>query len=255
MNICIITFQYPPMFNGGVGSATCRIAKNLAGVGLNIHVIAPGSLGIEEAITPSCEEGVTVHRTFPGLGNYYGDPMDLREIGTYIVKLHEKINFDLLHGVFLMPPGLVGAMVAKEIDRPLVVSIRGSDVELMRYVPVLSRTTGWVMEQASMVTSVASDLLEKAKQIASLQKYKVISNAFDADEFEPWPIREISVGQGWRFQLFVERFCRAKSRGGVIIGTAGIIRPAKGFPILLEAFKKLSEFCPEVYLLIVGGFC
>lgn len=254
MNICIITLEYPPMVHGGVGSATCRIAKNLAGVGLNMHVIAPGSLGIEETITPSCEDGVTVYRTFPALGNYYGDPMQLREIGRYVVKLHEKINFDLIHGMFLIPPGLVGAVVAKEIDRPLIVSIRGSDIELMRYIPMLSRTVGWVMEQASVVTSVTTDLMEKAKQIASLQKYKVISNAFDADEFDPWTIREIAVGQGWRFQLFVEKFLRAKSRERVIIGTVGIIRPVKGFPVLLEAFRKLVAFCPKAYLLIVGDF-
>ena len=135
MNICLITFKYPPMVSGGLGNAVYRITKNLSEEGCNIHVIAPGENKIGDLIGSMWEDGIEVHRTFPSLGYYSDNPAELREIGDYIINLHEKVHFDLIHSMFILPPGLVGAMVAKEIQRPLIASIRGSDVEVMRYSP------------------------------------------------------------------------------------------------------------------------
>ena len=242
------------MINGGVGSATHRLAKNLACAGLNIHIVAPGQNQVETSVIPTWEEGVTIHRTFPELGSPYGDPLPLSEIGEYIIKLHEKVGFDVVHGIFLVSAGLVGAIAAGEINRPLITSIRGSDIQTMRYSSALSGTIRWVLENASLVTSVTHDLMEKAKRIADIQASRVVPNAFDSKIFDPWPLREVVLNQRWQIRLFVEKFLRTKARGGSVVGTSGIFRHVKGFSALLEAFGELLNIDSDACLLLVGDF-
>lgn len=254
MKICMITFQYPPFFNGGVGSVVYRLARNLSKAGLAIHVVAPGQNQIENPIVPVMEDGVVVHRTYPGLGNYFGDPVQSGMIGDYIIGLHREIDFDALHCHFLIPPGLIGAVVSREIDRPFIASIHGSDVETMRYHPVLVGAVQRVLKQAHMVTSVTGDLMRKARHLTSISNCRVIPNAFESDVFDSRSLREIAENQSFQFQVSIETFYRLKRKCGLVVGTTGMIRPIKGFAFLLEAFKQLADQCPDALLLIVGDF-
>lgn len=90
MKICMVTFQYPPMVNGGVASAVHRIARNLVKAGEVVHVVCPGSLNVDTPISAVVEEDVIVHRTFPSLGNHFADPAQVRIVGEYIVDLHNQ---------------------------------------------------------------------------------------------------------------------------------------------------------------------
>ena len=252
MKVCMITFQYPPMFNGGVGSVACRLARNLAKQGVEVHVIAPGTNQMDDRLVPAFEDGTVVHRTFRALGSYYGDHTELGRIGDYVVSLHQEVEFDLVHALFLVPAGQLGAVVSGQIEVPLVASIHGSDVELMRYNPVLSGTLRWVLQQASVVTAVSSDLLEKAERLAKIRMGRMIPNAFDPHSFDRWALKEVTANQGWRLQVLVESFLRAKRRGGPVVGTAAVVRPAKGFAFLLESFHKLAGTFPNAHLLVVG---
>lgn len=253
MKVCIITEQYPPSI-GGLGSATHRIAKNLANYGLNIHVIAPGYQSIDVPITSVWEDGVVVHRTFPALFSFYGDPVELRDIGAYAVQLHKEVDFDLFHGMFLIPSGLVAATTAKEVERPFIASIRGSDLERMCYSPMVSSSMRWVLEQANFVTSVNHNLLEKAQKLTAIQNGCAIHNAFDPSVFNHSDILTIAKEMGWRSRMLVKNFLTAKSKGGPVIGTVGNIRHVKGFSFLLEAFKNIESIYPDAYLILVGDF-
>ena len=287
MKICMVTFQYPPMVNGGVASAVHRIARNLIKAGEVVHVVSPGSLNVDTSISAVVEEDVVVHRTFPSLGNHFADPAQVRIVGEYIVDLHNQVGFDLLHGVFLIPAGFLATIVSKQINLPTVVSIRGSDIELMRHTPALFGSLRWTLENAALTTSVNSMLLEKATQIAKIPEKRVILNAFDPSIFDQRPIDEIITdlqkrknATGMRLknvirqnraklkgrklrdaklksvtpQTFLKRLQIEKSKGSLIIGTSSILRIEKGFHILIESFERLLKVYPKAYLLVVGDF-
>ena len=272
MKICLITFQYPPMLNGGVGTAIHRISRNLSAVGEDIHVVAPGELDLEDRIVPVKEAGVTIHRTFPGLGNHFGSPDQLRLIGEYVTKLHDDVGFDLLHGVFLFPAGHLACILSKRLGIPAIVSIRGSDIELMRFNPAFFGTVRWVLENSQMTTSVATSLLDNARQIADIARSRVIQNAFDPEIFDHRPIGQALADAhraGKRGLLdrlipgrsmsltptdFLERLEKEKSKGKLIIGTSSIIRPQKGFPTLVDSFVGLLKRNPNLLLFVVGDF-
>ena len=253
MNICLITYQYPP-YPGGVGSAIYRIAKNLAKRDVNIHIIAPGQQQLTDKISPVTEDGVTVHRTFSILSDYHADPHHLQVLGDYIIKLHQKQNFDLVHAAFLMPPGFLGAIVATEIARPLIVSVRGSDWEVLRYSIQHAANLRWVLERASYVTSVSDDLMQKMRRMVRIKAGKVISNVFDASIFDARALSEVIKDRENRLQVLAETFLRMKSQGGTVIGAAGFLRPIKGFHILLQALERVVKIHPDTRLLVVGQF-
>ena len=251
MNICLITFQYPP-YPGGVGSAIYRIARNLAKKGVNIHIIAPGPHQLRDKISPVTEDGVIVHRTFSILSDHYADPHGLQVLGNYIIQLHRKHNFDLIHAAFLFPPGFLGAIIAAEVKRPLIVSVRGSDWEVLRYSIQHLANLRWVLEQAAYVTSVSSELMQKMRRMVRIKEGKFISNVFDASIFDDRPLIEITREHNNRLQVLTETFLRMKSQGGAVIGTAGFFRPIKGFHILLQAFGRIIKVYPDTRLLVVG---
>lgn len=246
MKICMIAHQYPPV-SGGVGVATQRIARNLARCGVSVHVIAPGPHRIGDAISVSHEDGVEVHRMYPALSHYYGEQWELQDIGTYVVQLHEKEHFDIIHGLFLSPSGLVAANVSAEIDRPFVASIRGNDWETMRYSPLLAASSRWVLERADLATSVSSALLEKAQKTVHIMHGKVIPNAFDSSLFDHRPLKEIGSQQ-------VRQFLKVKGIDRLVVGTVAMIRHKKGHRVLFEAFRVLLDKFSDAVLLMVGDY-
>ena len=189
------------------------------------------------------------------MGNHFGDPMHLRSIGNYVSRLHDREKFDIIHGVFLTPAGYLAVMLSTEINVPAIVSIRGSDIELHRYQPVLFGSVKWTLENASFVTSVAQTLLDSACSFVNIKEKKVIQNAVDLNLFDDRDIDEIvSARGGMRNLAFLKRLMGEKSKGKLIIGTASILRPQKGFSILIDAFENLQKRYPDSHLLVVGDF-
>ena len=153
-----------------------------------------------------------------------------------------------------MPPGFLGAIVATEIERPLIVSVRGSDWEVLRYSIQHLANLRWVLERADYVTSVSSELRQKMRRMVRIKEGKVISNVFDASIFDTRSLLEITGEQNNRLQVLTETFLRMKSAGDIVIGTAGFFRPIKGFHILLQAFERIVKVYPDTFLLVVGQF-
>lgn len=247
MNICLIASQYAPSIIGGVGSTCYRISKNLACLNVNVHVVIPGLPSSTRPITVSWEEGVTVHRAFRGIRR----ELELWKIGNYIRTLNQEVNFDLIHCLSLWPCGLVGALVSKEISKSFIINV-DSSIETMRYNPNLLGTMRWILEQASSVVTTNTSLLNDSLCFAKIQNGRRILNAFDASMFASRSLLEFAKELGGKSMLIAEKFRQAKLRGGPVIGTIGGMHPAKGFAILMEAFRDLVTVCPTAHLLLVG---
>ncbi len=254
MNVCMITYEFPPFGRGGVGSFTFRLARNLSTLGLNIHVIAPGPNRNISQVKPVEESGVTIHRTISEMSTSYRSYREKREVGNYIIRLNESEGFDLIHSIFALPTGQIGALVAGEVGVPLIVSLRGSDVESMRYSTERLPALKWVLEQACYVTSVNSDLLYKAQLIGNIENATVIHNALDPSLFANVSLVRLAVNQKRSDRKFIERFLALKTKEKIIIGTAGRLGHVKGTTYLFEAFAKLVKRYSHLHLLLVGEF-
>lgn len=231
------------------------MAKGAVQHGFKVHVIAPGAHQLGDSLQGIEEDGVTVHRTFDSLGVFYfGDPRTLNAVGDYVCQLNATHRFDVVHSMFLNPPGLVGALVAKEIGRPFITSIHGSDIELMRYVSHQFGALHWVLQQADLVTAGSSELLRRAMQITPLQKSRVILNAIDTSMFETRSLAVLAedVNTDATVRDTIHQFLKVSAQRGLVIGTAGAVRHVKGVTCLLTAFKAFHRLRPDAHLLLVG---
>ncbi len=253
MNICIVAFQYPPLFNGNVASMIYRISKGMANVGINIHVFTVGPHRIGMPMTSTWEEGIQVHRTFSPDSRGPGDPIFLKALGDYMSHVHQEVNFDLIHGFSLIPEGWLGARVARSCNLPFVISLCTDEDDLTCYNPVLTCEVRRILEQAVTVTSWTESTLENVGLVGNISDGRVVLSAFNPDLFSPWPLRECVADQTTPVRLFVERFLRAK-KGHLVIGASGIITPVTEFALLIEAFQELLRVHPKSYLLLLGDF-
>jgi glycosyltransferase involved in cell wall biosynthesis len=253
----MITFQYPgwpTVTGGGIAPVTHRLAKSLHANGDVVHVIAPGPHPAYKNYSPVIEGGITVHRTSGSLGMYPGELHEYQHIADYVARLHSEVGFDVLHGHFLIPPGFMAALLSRRLGIPAVASIHG-EMEFWQYDPVYFPTVKWVLESASVVTAPAESQIQAAVRIANMRSSRVIANAFDPEDYISGSISDLVwKKKNLRAQVFVQKLNRIKSKGSIVIGTSAILRPEKGFDVLLDAFGKLHEKYPQTHLLVIGDF-
>ncbi|MCJ8283082.1 MAG: glycosyltransferase family 4 protein, partial [Rivularia sp. ALOHA_DT_140] len=134
--ICITTIEFPPDV-GGVGESVYRIAKMLVNSGYEVHVavfrskqrlVSDGSRKRAGCET-SLQDNILVHRLNPAIRANVTELTDyLSDIYLQLKLLHQKYQYNLFHGFFMIETGYVTTMIAKENDLPVINSVRGADL-------------------------------------------------------------------------------------------------------------------------------
>lgn len=239
IKICFSTWEYPPD-KGGVGRSSARIVQYLVEEGYEVHVFVPkngfvppssdlqrGTVVSDQIPDPIQENGATIYRIAAGSSFLEG----AQAIYHVIKSIDNQVNFDLFHGFFL-PMAYPCILVAQRDRRPVIASIRGTDAvtfltnELMPYIQV-------VLQNATWVTSVSSDLLETVCALSDISAHSsFIPNSIDISEFENWELSKADC---------------------LTVGSVALFRPKKNIPLLLEAYSHLPLQCRDK-LLLVGEF-
>ena len=198
---------------GGVSKSAHRIVEYLSGAGYAVHVFAPGPRDPSQVTVPEVSE-VTVTRFRP-----HADPFELGRFAYRAVELADRRHpFDLFHG-FYMAMGFSCLAAAKRGGRPLLASIRGGDAVKWIDDPVRVPFIQAVLEQAAWVTSVSTDLLERASTVCSLDgRSSLILNAIVPRDGARWEANEANRG---------------------VVGTVGEFRESKGITDLIDAYSRV----------------
>jgi glycosyltransferase involved in cell wall biosynthesis len=215
--ICLSTVTYPPGA-GGVAVAAERLARLLATAGYEVHVLTllahPGARG---EVAPAHDGGVWVHRV---LHEEPFGPHGLFALRQFLQQLDDEVGFSLFHGFFLTAayPCLA---VARRGQRPLIASIRGSDVMTLLELPATRALILPVLRGATWITSVNHECLVRvAGQVPVGGRSSVIRSGVERPGAmtPPW-----SPGAG--------------NRG--VVGTVGELRKVKDIPLLIRAYATL----------------
>ncbi len=143
-------------------------------------------------------------------------------------------DFDVIDCHYLYPDGVAAARLGKALGKPVVVSCRGTDLNLIADLPAQKAQIEAAMDDIDQLITVSAALGERAEALGfDPARIHVLRNGVDDQVFRPVD------GATWRQ--------KASGAASVILSVGNLI-PAKGHDLVIRAVAEL----PDAHLLIAG---
>ncbi|MDO8706943.1 MAG: glycosyltransferase family 4 protein [Sulfuricaulis sp.] len=148
--------------------------------------------------------------------------------------LAEGYDFDLIDAHYFYPDGVAAVMLARHFGKPVVVTARGTDINLIPQYRWPRKLILWAASRATGIIAVSRALKQALVQMAvTEEKITVLRNGVDLQLFQP-------------MDRAAERHRLGLSRT-TLLSVGNLIR-SKGHDVAIEALVDL----PDVELLIIG---
>ena len=146
----------------------------------------------------------------------------------------EGYQSDLIDAHYYYPDGVAAALVGRWTGKPVVISARGTDINLIPRYPIARRMVRWAALQASRTIAVSSALRDALSALdVPAERIVVLRNGVDLARFRP---RDRDGARG-RYAL-----------AGPTLLSVGNLIELKGHRLVIEALAAL----PDWTLLIAG---
>ena len=170
----------------------------------------------------------------PKIGMTLGPFFLYRAALSLVERLHRERGFDLIDAHYFYPDGVAAAMLGRRLGIPVVITARGTDVNLIGEYRIPRRMIRWAGRQAAAVIAVSQSLKDKLASLGvEAGRIHVLRNGVDLELFNP---------EG-RDALRAELALR-----GPTLLSVGNLLAFKGHGIAIAALSLL----PEYELLIAG---
>ena len=250
MRALILSWEYPPLIEGGLARHVRKLAENLVAQDVEVHVLARGR---EESPAEEEMDGVTIHRV-----REPERPRDLGEFVTWIehmnsdmlaagVEVGDRHSFDVVHGHDWLVAN-AGDHLAKRFRCPLVVTIHATeygrhqgwvDKHPQSYIHGVER---WMANRAERVITCSAYMREHVADIYGLEEERisVIPNGIDPTELVP--VDDLDALR-----------CRFAKPDEQLVLLVGRLVYEKGFQLALEALPGLIERLGKVRFIVAGS--
>jgi glycosyltransferase involved in cell wall biosynthesis len=163
-------------------------------------------------------------------------------LGSYslVRRLRGAMDFDCIDAHYVYPDGCAAVLLGKAFNLPVIVTARGSDINLFPAFRSIRPQILWTLQRAMGVIGVSAALKDAMIALGiSQEEIEVIGNGVDLARFEPIDSKE------------------AKNRLGIpldarAIVSVGGLTPVKGFEFLIAALAAILPRYPRARLYIVG---
>ncbi len=250
MRVLLISWEYPPVIEGGLGRHVRKLSESLVRDGAEIHVLTRGGGGL-----PADDErhGVFVHRVrepeYPRdvdafVGWVAAMNADMRDLG---IELCERFDFDLVHSHDWLVAS-AAERLARRSGRPWLTTIHATE---------FGRHQGWVQTYPqSHIHGVERAMVRRADHVITCSRYMrshvakvfgvpaaritVIPNGIDPRDLEPVvddlaALRARYAGPDERLVLLVGRLVYEK-----------------GFHLALDALAPVIKRLGNVRFVVAG---
>ncbi len=154
-----------------------------------------------------------------------------REVGRLI---DEGYEFDAIDAHYFYPDGVAAVMLGKYFNKPVVITARGSDVNLLPEYPLPRRMILWAARNAAGIITVSQALKDRLVQLGvAPSAVTPLRNGVDLQRFAPLDREQI------RAELGIT---------GFTIMSVGNLIELKGHHLIIRALLSM----PDVLLLIAG---
>lgn len=155
-------------------------------------------------------------------------------------RLKKTFGFNLVDAHFAYPDGFAAGLLARWLDVPLSITLRGTEVSLGRFESRKKRLIQ-ALHAADQIFSVSQSLKDHAVGLGiEAEKIQVVSNGVDIQKF--YPLDKIEARKAYEIDPHAK----------VLISVGGLVS-RKGFHRVIEILPELIEKYPDLIYLIVGG--
>jgi glycogen(starch) synthase len=252
MRVLILSWEYPPLIEGGLARHVRKLSEALVERGVDVHVLTRGG---EESPREEVRAGVHIHRVL--------EPTRPRDLGEFVawvermnsdmlaagVELGDRFDFDLVHGHDWLVASACDHL-ARRFGSPLVSTIHATEH---------GRHQGWVDKHPqSYIHGVERWITNRSDRVIACSFYmrEQISDIFDVPEK-----RVVVIPNGIDPQDLPateqEELTRLRSEFAApdenLVLLIGRLVYEKGFQFALEAMPTLIERVPGTRFLVAGS--
>jgi glycogen(starch) synthase len=252
MRVLILSWEYPPLIEGGLARHVRKLSENLAELGVDVHVLTRGR---EESPSEELSDGVMLHRV--------REPRRPAELGEFItwvehmntdmlaagVELGDQQDFDVVHGHDWLV-AVAGDHLAKRFRAPLAITIHAT--EYGRHQGWVDKhpqshihgVENWVANRAEQVITCSAYMRDQVSDIFAIEEDRiaVIPNGIDPSDLYAAPDSEIEALRA--------RFAAPDEKLVLLVGR---LVYEKGFQVALEAMPRVIEEVGNVRFLVAGA--
>lgn len=143
--------------------------------------------------------------------------------------LDEGFDFDVIDAHYYYPDGVAAALLAKYFNKPLIITARGSDINLISNYAIPRKLMQWASHRAYASIGVSQALTQAMANIGMPQtRLKTMPNGVDLDRFHLQPQHDARVTLGWPAQP--------------TLLSVGNLVENKGHHIAIESLHHLPDF-------------
>jgi len=165
MRVLLISWEYPPVIEGGLGRHVRKLSESLVDDGVEVHVLTRGGGRLPAEAE---QHGVIVHRvreppfpTDPSAFVRWVDAMN-SDMRAAAADLCERIEFDLVHSHDWLVAG-AAEPVARHIERPWLVTVHATE---------FGRHQGWVQNHPqSHIHAAERAMVRRADHVVTCSRY------------------------------------------------------------------------------------
>ena len=250
MRVLILSWEYPPLIEGGLARHVRKLAENLVAQDVEVHVLARG---LDDCPAEEELDGVIVHHV-----REPERPRDLGEFVTWVehmnadmlaagVEVGDRYDFDLVHCHDWLV-AVAGDHLANRFRCPLAVTIHATeygrhqgwvDKHPQSHIHGVER---WITNRAEGVIACSAYMREHIADIYGLEEGRiaVIPNGIDPSELVP--VDDLDTLRA--------RFAKPDERLVLLVGR---LVYEKGFQLALEALPGLIERVGNVRFIVAGS--
>lgn len=252
MKILLFSSLFPNAAQPNLGLfVETRLRQTMRRSDLQAHVVAPvpwfpfssprfGSYAkFAQAPASEVRDGLRIEHpryfVIPKVGMSLTPRLMYRGALQTVMRLCAEQSFDLIDAHYFYPDGVAAAMLAKRLELPLVITGRGTDLNV---IPDYPRPRAMILaaaRQAAELVTVSQALKDRLVSLGVPQtKVTVLRNGVDLERFQP---------------LDREACRQSLGLAGPLILCVGNLVSLKGHDLVIRAMQHL----PGLHLAIVGG--
>ncbi len=164
----------------------------------------------------------------------------LASLGPARRLIREGWDFDLIDAHYYYPDGVAATLLARWLGKPVTITARGTDLNLIPQHALPRRMIQWAARNADASIGVCQALVDVlAGWHIDPAKLHVMRNGVDLQRFRPLPVEPS------RKALALE--------GGPVLLSVGQLIERKGHHLVIDALAELSPQHPRAQLIVVGA--